>query len=483
MLAVIPMALLLATTTAVDPWNTPGATVTPVIKCPEDVFEIDVEASPVVGTNGGIRVETKIPLRKADYDRLIEEARTVANKADEEDDAELEEQTRVEIRRLKKERRGLENKGKDNHGTREEPTIYTSEARSWSVLNTWSLEMLEEKYSDILLQRGSSIMLENSGASWNEVELNDYLNTSFREQKLEVSDYEEKLLAASAPVVADESDVATTDPQKFLEKVQKTASDMFVDYDTWNMLEEPEGEYAEGTLRQIQSLLLKDKNFRNSWLYKMAKLKDPAPTFTIGPPGSGMTFEQAQGRWLAGIQGSVRVFLYSYTTLPPTTHPQKTSIAEWLENIYPGVKGTARAPLEVTLRAGMVLHIPSGYHVALLGCAEFMFLTIWDQEMSDTPFKVSQEVRTNLANVATELREETTKDAEMRRRQENGGRDGEQQQQQQQQQQLPYELDELSEVQDEKMRQASEEGLAKLMKIIKRTVSFFKTFFSFAKKC
>ena len=52
-----------------------------------------------------------------------------------------------------------------------EPTVYLHEALKWSVLKTWSLELLAEKYSDILIQRSSSITLENGGSKWNDVEL------------------------------------------------------------------------------------------------------------------------------------------------------------------------------------------------------------------------------------------------------------------------------------------------------------------------
>ncbi len=467
----LTLTLLLAATTtfAIDAWNTPGTTVRPIVKCPGNYFEMEIdvnnEESEMVGSKTtGIRLESTIPLRKSDYVRLIEEARKIANQADEEDNSALEEKMRSEIRRLKKLRKKTEENKEMYAAAMNEPTVYLHEALKWSVLKTWSLELLAEKYSDILIQRSSSITLENGGSKWNDVELSEYLKTTFRQQKMEVTDYEEKLLAKSAPIINDASNAATTDPEKFLAAVEQTALDIFVDYDTWEMKETPEGEYAEGRLRQIQSSLLKDLNFRNSWLYKTAKQKEPPSTFTIGPPGSGQTFNQTQGRWIAVIQGSLRVFLYPHSTLPPNSFPQKASIAEWIEHIYQTPTSAAaewNEPLEVTLKPGNVMHIPSGYHMASLACSEVLYLTIWDQE-TNTPIQIVGNVQEKLQNVAAEIREEKKEQGEEELKKNNaegkGRPDG------------AIGLEDLSEEQDDLLKDAAEEGVARLMKILKRNV-------------
>ena len=215
----------------------------------------------------------------------------------------------------------------------------------------------------------------------------------------------------------------------------------------------------------VQSLLLKDQNFQTSFLYKLAKLKDPAPTFTIAPPGSGTTFNQTQGRFIAIVQGSLRVFLYPPSTLPPHTFPQKASIAEWIEHIYPGVQGNpSLAPMEVTLRPGNVLHIPSGYHVASLACSESMFFTLWDEEKKSI-YKTLMEVQINLQRAASRIREANvaeTKERDEAGRKDNGGQKSEQEE---------NVLEDLSARQDEVLKKTSEEGLAKLMKLLKRNVS------------
>jgi hypothetical protein len=456
--------LAAATTSAIESWNTPGITVRPVVKCPVIFFEVDAAAtnigdsSSIVGTHGGIRVESTIPLRKADYARLIEEARSAANKADEDDDYELEERMRAEIRTLKKARKSLETNKEALAEAMKEATIYAHEAAKWKVLNEWSLQTLEDKYADILITRSTSVSLENGGSSWNEVELSEYLNTTFREQKMDITEYEEELLAGSAPAVADASEEANTDPQKFLAAVEKTALDVFVDYDSWEPKQVPEGEYAQGRLRQIQSMLLKDPNFRKSWLFKMAKNKESPATFTLGPAGSGQTFNQTKGRWLAVVQGSLRVFLYHHSTLPPKTYPQKASIAEWTEHIYPSVQGTDRAPLEVTLLPGNVLHIPSGFHFASLNCAETLYLTIWDQE-ENTPVQIMEKVQKSLQEIAADIRKTQLEEADKYKAE------------QEQDTSEPAQLGDLTEEQDQAMKETAEAGLALLMKIIKRNVS------------
>ena len=229
-LALVPtVLLLLATSNAIENWNTEGISVSPVVVCPGEKIELVVDATAVSSTHSGIRVEDQIPLREEDYARLIEKARKIANKADEEDDADLEESTRAKIRSLKKAKRNLE-KGEDQQkkggafcGPSCEPTVYKKEGLAWSVMKQWSVDLLANKYSDILLSRSTSVQMENGGTGWNEVEMADFLNSSFRQQKMKVTDYEDLLLAESAPKVEDSSEEAKRDPQKFLESVEKTA--------------------------------------------------------------------------------------------------------------------------------------------------------------------------------------------------------------------------------------------------------------------
>ena len=116
------------------------------------------------------------------------------------------------------------------------------------------------------------------------------------------------------------------------------------------------------------------------------------------------------------------------------------------------------------MRPGNVLHIPSGYHVASLACSETMFFTLWDEEKKSI-YKTLMEVQINLQRAASRIREANV--AEAKERDEANRRDGGGQKSEQEE----NVLEDLSARQDEVLKKTSEEGLAKLMKLLKRNVS------------
>jgi hypothetical protein len=467
------ISLFLVISNAFENWNTPRTSVEPAVRCPEELVEIEVnEASNVVSSTSGIRIADFIPLLKSDYDILIEKARKIANEADANDDFDLEETTRARIRELKKQKKNV--KSEDNPLLAFEPTIYKKEGRRWNVFHKWSLDWLKEKYGRILVKRSTSVPLENGGVEWNEVELSEYLTSSFRQQKLKITDYEELLLAESAPNEVDKSDEDVKDPKKFLEAVEKTAAKVFVDYDTWDDIENPEGEFAFGRLKQIQSQLLKDKKFKSSYLYKVAKnKKSRSAEFHISPPGSGQTFNRTQGQWIAVIQGSLRVFLYPPTTLPPYTYPQRASLAEWVDHIYPRLeKNSPVSPLEITVLPGNVLHVPTEYHMAMLSCSETMFVTLFDEEKQDSPHTIIREYSTKLQKAIDSVRKaniEESKQRDEKAKQKNAYNED-----------TARTLSDISEEQTEMLNSIALEGLKELSGLVEKyvcSVFFFQFYF------
>jgi hypothetical protein len=93
-----------------------------------------------------------------------------------------------------------------------------------------------------------------------------------------------------------------------------------------------------------------------------------------------------------------------------------------------------------------------------------MFFTLWDEEKKSI-YKTLMEVQINLQRAASRIREANvaeTKERDEAGRKDNGGQKSEQEE---------NVLEDLSARQDEVLKKTSEEGLAKLMKLLKRNVS------------
>merc|ERR1719218_208992 len=101
-------------------------------------------------------------------------------------------------------------------------------------------------------------------------------------------------------------------------------------------------------------------------------VKSDTSEFNVFASGSGKTFNQSVAHWMVVLSGMKRIYLYPPQRLPPPVYPATDSIHEWLDHIYPTVRGTPNAPMQATVRQGQAFFVPDGWHFAELNCQEGM---------------------------------------------------------------------------------------------------------------